>query len=160
GTALAILGPDHRFKTRVYGTGPVDAEGVLQGDLVLVASGDPNLSGRLRDDGPLAFEDEDHSYGGKPVPGDPPLVLPKPPAAVAERGVKRVSGSVRVDASLFPQGEREGGTSMVLSPIVVNDNIVDLTVVPGAEEGAPARLVASPALPYVRFVNQMVTAKA
>jgi PBP4 family serine-type D-alanyl-D-alanine carboxypeptidase len=159
GTALAILGPDHRFKTRVYGTGPVDADGVLQGDLVLVASGDPNLSGRLRDDGTLGFEDEDHSYGGKVVPGDPLLVLRKLAAAVAERGVKRVAGSVRVDASLFPQGEREGGTNMVLSPIVVNDNIVDVTVVPGAEEGAPARLVVSPVVPYVRFVNQMVTAK-
>jgi D-alanyl-D-alanine carboxypeptidase/D-alanyl-D-alanine-endopeptidase (penicillin-binding protein 4) len=93
------------------------------------------------------------------VPGDPLLVLRKLAAAVAERGVKRVAGAVRVDASLFPQGEREGGTSMVLSPVVVNDNIVDLTVIPGAEEGAPVRLVVSPVLPYVRFLNQVVTAK-
>ena len=36
GTALELLGPDHRFRTRVYRTGPI-RNGVLDGDLVLVA---------------------------------------------------------------------------------------------------------------------------
>src|SRR5215472_15430103 len=31
GSALAALGPDHRFHTRVYRTGEVDASGVLRG---------------------------------------------------------------------------------------------------------------------------------
>src|SRR5215470_6405623 len=31
-TALALLGPDHRFRTQVYRTGPLDAEGILDGD--------------------------------------------------------------------------------------------------------------------------------
>src|SRR6476661_8159492 len=52
GTAMGVLGADYRFTTRVYRTGPVSA-GVLKGDLVLVASGDPNLSGRLKSDGTL-----------------------------------------------------------------------------------------------------------
>src|ERR1043166_7648599 len=62
GTALSLLGADYRFRTRVYRTGRVDGEGVLDGDVILVASGDPNLSGRLKDDGTLAFENEEHSY--------------------------------------------------------------------------------------------------
>src|SRR5574342_253001 len=74
GTALALLGADYRFHTRVYRTGPI-TDGTLQGDLVLVASGDSNLSGRIQDDGSLAFENVDHSYAGSPdtraVPGDP-----------------------------------------------------------------------------------------
>ncbi|HEX6257758.1 MAG TPA: D-alanyl-D-alanine carboxypeptidase/D-alanyl-D-alanine-endopeptidase [Euzebyales bacterium] len=42
--ALRILGPDHRFVTRVYATGPIDDAGTLDGDLVLVGGGDPVLA--------------------------------------------------------------------------------------------------------------------
>jgi len=45
---------------------------------VLVASGDLNLSNRIQPDGTLAFENEDHSYGGpdsKGLPGDPLQVV-------------------------------------------------------------------------------------
>jgi D-alanyl-D-alanine carboxypeptidase/D-alanyl-D-alanine-endopeptidase (penicillin-binding protein 4) len=41
--ALRILGPDHRFVTRVYATGPIDRTGAVDGDLVLVGGGDPVL---------------------------------------------------------------------------------------------------------------------
>ena len=40
--ALEVLGPDHRWRTDVHVTGPV-REGRLEGDLVLVGSGDPFL---------------------------------------------------------------------------------------------------------------------
>ncbi|RYH10092.1 D-alanyl-D-alanine carboxypeptidase/D-alanyl-D-alanine-endopeptidase [Tropicimonas sp. IMCC6043] len=47
--ALELLGPNHRFATRLVATGPVEA-GVLKGDLVLVGSGDPTLdTDRLAD---------------------------------------------------------------------------------------------------------------
>ncbi|HEX4921688.1 MAG TPA: D-alanyl-D-alanine carboxypeptidase, partial [Candidatus Bathyarchaeia archaeon] len=55
GTALELFGGDYRFHTYVYRTGPIDQKGVLEGDLVLVASGDLNLSGRIQSDGTLAF---------------------------------------------------------------------------------------------------------
>src|ERR1051325_8244383 len=64
GTALALLGADCRFKTRVYRTGPRDGDGPLHGDLILLAGGDPNPPARIRSDGTLAFENEDHSYDG------------------------------------------------------------------------------------------------
>lgn len=41
-TALATLGPDHRFRTTLVATGPL-GDGVLEGDLVLVGSGDPTF---------------------------------------------------------------------------------------------------------------------
>src|SRR5579859_5736519 len=62
GTAMALLGKDYRFHTPVYRTGPIGSDGTLHGDLVLVASGDANLSGRIQPDGTLAFENEDHCY--------------------------------------------------------------------------------------------------
>jgi len=78
GSALEILGADYRFRTRVYRTGDIDAAGTLHGDIVLVASGDTNLSGRIRADGTLAFENVDHTYGGPDshgLDGDPLAVV-------------------------------------------------------------------------------------
>jgi len=164
GTALALLGADYRFHTRVYRTGPLDPAGVVHGDLILLASGDPNLSARIQPDGTLAFENEDHCYGGsvdtRAVPGDPLTVLRQMARQVADRGVRRVEGQVRVDASLFPEGDAELGTGAVISPIIVNDNIIDVTASPGAAAGAPAKLQVSPATAYVRFINQATTGAA
>ena len=157
GTALELLGADYRFHTRVYRTGPIGADGTLVGDLVLVASGDPNLSGRARADGTLAFKDEDHSYAGEAVEGDPLAVIRSLAAQVAARGVKRVTGRIIVDASLFKGGDREGGTGVVISPIVVNDNVIDILVTPGRNAGDPASITVSPATSYLRFTGRAVT---
>jgi D-alanyl-D-alanine carboxypeptidase/D-alanyl-D-alanine-endopeptidase (penicillin-binding protein 4) len=163
GTALSLLGSDHRFHTRVYRTGPVE-DGTLNGDLVLVASGDPNLSGRINADGTLAFENEDHSYDGDPntraVPGDPLLVIRRLAQQVSDKGIKKIRGSVLVDASMFREGARELGTGVVMSPIVVNDNIIDVVVSPGATEGAPVTFKSSPMTSYVTFTNRATTGKA
>src|ERR1700680_3870458 len=40
GTVLAKLGGEYRFHTRIYRTGPIEKNGTLKGDLILVASGD------------------------------------------------------------------------------------------------------------------------
>ena len=162
GTALGVLGADYRFTTRVYRTGAVTG-GVLNGDIVLVASGDPNISNRLKSDGTLAFENVDHAYDADPntraVPGDPLTVLRSLAKQIREKGITRVRGSVIVDASLFREGDRELGTGVVISPIIVNDNLVDVTIGPGAD-GATASLATSPTTGYVRFVNRVTTSPA
>jgi len=164
GTALELLGPDYRFHTRVYRTGSITSDGTLDGDVVLVASGDPNLSARVRPDGTLAFENEDHAYNGdvstRAVPGDPLLVLREIARQTAQRGVKRIHGRVLVDATLFDGGDKELGAGTVISPIVVNDNLVDMMVTPGASVGAQAIVSPSPATGYVRFVNHLTTGSA
>ncbi|HEY9086097.1 MAG TPA: D-alanyl-D-alanine carboxypeptidase/D-alanyl-D-alanine-endopeptidase [Candidatus Tyrphobacter sp.] len=165
GTALGVLGPAFRFTTPVYRTGPVDSSGVLHGDLVLVASGDPDLSQRIQPDGTLAFENEDHAYDGSPgtkaVPGDPLAVLRELAKQVAARGIRSVTGRVVVDASLFPDGGAEAGTGTEVSPVILNDNIVDVIVAPGAKVGDPVIVTSiSPQTPYARFVNAATTAAA
>jgi D-alanyl-D-alanine carboxypeptidase/D-alanyl-D-alanine-endopeptidase (penicillin-binding protein 4) len=156
-TALEVLGPDHRFRTRLYRTGPVVA-GVVQGDLVLVASGDPNLSGRARPDGSYAFIDQDHSYSGQPLADDPLTVIKAMAAQVAARGIRGVTGQVVVDASLFAEGARELGTRVTLSPLVINDNVIDLVVTPGASAGAPATVTVSPQTSYLTVQATLTTA--
>jgi D-alanyl-D-alanine carboxypeptidase/D-alanyl-D-alanine-endopeptidase (penicillin-binding protein 4) len=161
GTTLSLLGTDYRFRTNVYRTGGVDADGTLHGDLVLLASGDPNLSGRMRANGTLAFENEDHSYDGGPdtraVPGDPLAALHDFAQQIAGDGIKRVTGRVIVDDTLYSGGFPEAGTGAVVSPIMVNDNIVDVTVKPGAKPGDPTTFAVSPQSSYTKFVNQSTT---
>ena len=161
GSALTLLGPEHRFHTRVYRTGPVDAQGTLRGDLILVGSGDLNLSGRIQPGDTLGFTNEDHAYDADPstaaVPGDPLLVIRQLAAQVAQHGIRRVTGRVLVDVSLFPEGQRELGTGVVMSPIVVNDNLVDVTIGGGSSVGAATTVSVSPASAYVKFVNRSTT---
>jgi N-acyl-D-amino-acid deacylase len=160
GTVLAKLGADYRFHTIIYRTGPIDKKGTLKGDLVLVASGDPNLSNRIQPDATLSFVDEDHSYGGPAVTGDPLTVIKELAKAIAAKGIHRVEGRVLVDASLFQDGGREGGTGVVISSIVVNDNVIDLIASPGAKAGDPVTLSVSPKTAYANFVNLLTTSAA
>jgi len=164
GTTLELLGAGYRFHTRVYHTGTLSPDGTLTGDVILVASGDPNLSNRIQPDGTLAFENHDHAYGGSPdtraVPGDPLAVIRELAGQIARKGVRRIRGRVLVDISLYPEGTHEGGTGVVISPIIVNDNVIDMTVSPGAKEGDPVRISASPATTYAAFINQAKTGPA
>jgi PBP4 family serine-type D-alanyl-D-alanine carboxypeptidase len=160
GTVLAKLGADYRFHTRIYCTAPIDKNGKLKGDLVLVASGDPNLSNRIRPDGSLAFVDEDHSYNGPAVDGDPLAVIKQLAKDVAAKGLRKIEGRILVDASLFPDGPREGGTNVVMSSIMVNDNVIDLMLTPAGKSGDPATLISTPQTSYVKFVSHVITGLA
>jgi PBP4 family serine-type D-alanyl-D-alanine carboxypeptidase len=156
GAALALLGPDYRFQTRIFRSGPV-VKGVLHGDLILVASGDPNLSGRVRRDGTLSFTDEDHSYGGPPFtdyPGAPIVSLAK---QIAAMGIKRVTGKMLVDTEMFDP-VREVGSNVVVSPIVINDNVIDVAV-ERSLPGQYAVLRPMPNVPYIRFRSKIRTGR-
>jgi dihydroorotase/N-acyl-D-amino-acid deacylase len=160
GTVLASLGADYRFHTRIYRTGELDKKGKLKGDLILVASGDPNLSNRIRPDGTLAFVDEDHSYNGPAVDGDPLAVIKQLAKDVAAKGIRKIDGRVLVDTTLFPDGPREGGTGVVMSSIIVNDNVIDIVATPGAKQGDPATLVTAPQTSYIKFTGRPTTGPA
>jgi N-acyl-D-amino-acid deacylase len=160
GTLLAKLGADYRFHTRVYHTGPIDKHGTLKGDLILVASGDPNLSNRIQPDGTLAFVDHDHSYNGPALPGDPLAVIQEFVSQIKSKGVRKIEGKIYVDASLMPDSEREGGTGVVMSSIMVNDNVIDLVGKPGSKPGDAVQLSVSPQSSYLHFVNNVVTGDA
>jgi D-alanyl-D-alanine carboxypeptidase/D-alanyl-D-alanine-endopeptidase (penicillin-binding protein 4) len=161
GTALALLGENYRFHTRVYYNGSITPDGTLDGDLVLVASGDTNLSARVRPDDTLAFTSSDHAYAGplpgKSVPGDPLRVLKELAAGVLMKGIWRIRGNVIVDASLFPSNQVEPGTHTTISPVVLNDNVIDVIATPARSAGGPVSIEAAPALTYLKVINRVRT---
>jgi len=164
GTALALLGENYRFHTRVYHTGSITPDGTLQGDLVLVASGDPNLSGRVKLDDTLDYVARDHSYAGVsvavPVRGDPLRVFKELASAVLMKGIWRIRGNVIIDASLFPSNQVEPATHTTISPVMLNDNVLDVTVAAASSPGGPVSISVSPELPYLKVINQVKTGKA
>ncbi len=163
GTALALLGANYRFHTRVYYTGSITEDGTLQGDLVLVASGDPNLSGRVQLKDTLDFTTSDHSYAGvlpgKSVAGEPLRVFKELASGVLMKGIWRIRGNVIVDASLFPSNQVEPGTHTTISPVVFNDNVIDVTVTSDSSAGGPVTIEVSPALAYLKVINKVSTGK-
>ena len=88
--ALALIGPDYKFRTTVETTGTLDRYGRLSGDLVLVGHGDPNLSGR------------ELPYDLKTQRNDDPIqALESLADALVQKGVKFIDGDIVADDSYF-----------------------------------------------------------
>ncbi len=164
--ALLDLGADYRFVTPVVHDGQLDkASGRLNGRLVLVAQGDPSLGGRTGTDGSLLFVDNDHSYAGPMsrstiVQADPLAGLDHLAREVAASGVKAITGAVVVDDRLFDPAESSGSGPRRVTPIVVNDNVIDIVVTPGARAGEPATVKIVPETAFVSFDARVETVAA
>lgn len=141
--ALDALGPGYRFQTPVYRRGSVDRDGVLRGDLVLEASGDLTLGGRTTSRGTVAFTSFDHveanSLGSAILTPQNPLAgIDALANQVARSGIRRVTGDVAIDDRLFRSFRVPNG-NVLITPITVNDNLIDVTITPTAP-GRPARV--------------------
>ena len=162
-TALDALGPDYRFETPVVRRGELK-EGTLTGDLVLIASGDLTFGGRTDEKGHIAFTNSDHTYAS--TFGKSELTEPDPLAGlkelarlVAASGVKRVTGDVVVDDRLFEQSQSSGSGPTRVTPIMINDNVIDILVTPG-KEGSPAKVSWRPQTSSVRVDERVETVAA
>lgn len=161
--ALEIMGADHQFVTKVYRRGRL-ANGVVEGDLILLAAGDPNLGGRAGPSGRIAYRAIDHTYADANTPaelvdGDPLTGLRELARQVALAGIRRVSGDVLIDDGLFDRAESTGSGPVRLTPIVINDNLIDILVTP-TQPGTPARLEVRPASKYLSVANGVETVPA
>ncbi len=141
GLALNELGPEHTFETPVYARGEVDRDGVLAGDLILVANGDLTMGGRTTPQGTVAFTNFDHTEANSL--GSAILTAPDPLAGVDElaeqvaaAGIRTVEGDVIVDDRLFDLFRVPNG-NVLITPIIINDNLIDVTIIP-TQPGQPA----------------------
>jgi serine-type D-Ala-D-Ala carboxypeptidase/endopeptidase (penicillin-binding protein 4) len=163
--ALSALGGDYAFETPVYRRGDV-ADGRLRGDLILVGSGDLSLGGRTDPTGKLVFKDHDHIYANwlstatEVVDTDPLAGLNALARQVKEAGVRQVNGDVLVDDRLFAKARGSGSGPDVVTPVVVNDNVVDVIVTPAAKAGDPAVARFLPQTDYVQVDVQVDTVAA
>ena len=139
--AWQTLGPDSRIRTPVYEHGNRTGSR-LDGDLILVGAGDITFGGRTRPDGTVAYTDVDHVDAGT-VPGATLTPESAGRDLVARRagsgsGLTRIRGDVVVDHRLFSSTWDPQPT-----PVMINDNVVDVLVRPAAA-GQPATLSVRP----------------
>jgi D-alanyl-D-alanine carboxypeptidase/D-alanyl-D-alanine-endopeptidase (penicillin-binding protein 4) len=147
-TAMALLklGPNYRFETRLIEE--------PSGDLTLVGSGDPSMSGR-------AYP---YRHG---EPSGPPLAAIEDLASKAvANGLTAVRGDVVGDDRLYPwipyppswtQDDAVGENGAPVSALTVTDNLITVTFTPGARAGDLATLSLSPALEYFAIDNRILT---
>lgn len=87
-TALELLGAGYRFETKIGYTGTIDESGVLNGNLVVVSGGDPTL-------GSAYFCQA----------GERTHFLDEWVAAVQRSGIKKITGKLVLDASVYETEE-------------------------------------------------------
>lgn len=165
--AMDVLGASYRFETPVYARGKIDSQGHLKGDLILVASGDLTMGGRTTVDGKIAYTRGDHTYanyGGltELTQTDPMAGLKDLARQISALGIKEIDGDVIVDDRLFKTYQPPVQATLdqyLVSPIMINDNLIDLEVVPG-EPGGNATLIWRPQIECYNVTSRVVTSDA
>ena len=144
--ALSRLGPDYRFETRIVRE--------PSGDVVLLGSGDPSLSGRA------------YPYTHNGTNGDPLAAIEALADQAVAAGLRRVNGNIVGDDqrylwSPYPPSWTEDDIlhdyGAPVSALTLNDNTIALQVRPGAKAGALAAISLSPPVEYFRIDNRVTT---
>ncbi len=143
--ALALLGPEFRWKTTVLGAPPPEGgkvinSGEVRGDLYVKTSGDPTLS--TQDLNALA-------------------------SSLFAVGLRKVRGGLVVDANAFdpsnlaPAFEQKDDSAAFRAPssaASLNANTATVTITPAAAAGAPARVTVEPSSPALVIAGTTTTA--
>jgi D-alanyl-D-alanine carboxypeptidase/D-alanyl-D-alanine-endopeptidase (penicillin-binding protein 4) len=146
--AARKLGWDFRYITRVVATGALKADGTLDGNLVIVGSGDPTINPRH----PERWHALDDWAG-----------------QIAARGVRIINGHLIGDDNAFAEPGWGSGWSWddlvtdygsPIGALQYNENEVELLIGPGMEAGRPAIISSSPLGNGLLIDNQAVTAAA
>src|SRR6266542_4045040 len=144
--ALHFLGPDYKFKTTFWRQGGIK-DGVLNGPLLVVGGGNPNISGR--------FYNDDYN-----------AVFDKWAAGLKAAGVTRVAGELILNDSFFdsvlrhpewPAGQEAKWYQAPVSALAYNDGVVLVGIRPGARPGKPAAISIEPPTASLRALSSART---
>lgn len=144
--ALLRLGPDYRFTTRLVRE--------PSGDVALIGSGDPSLSGRV------------YPYTKDSVSGPPLRALEALADSAVAGGLTRIDGDVVGDDRLYPwapyppswtQDDMLRDYGAPVSALTLNDNTITPIIQPATEVGDAAQISLSPAIEYYAIDNRIVT---
>lgn len=142
--ALEILGPDWRYKTKLFISGNIK-DGILDGDLLIKGSGDPSISSHFL--GSFNFMDNWAE-------------------ALKRRGIKRVEGDVVVDPSCFDEEGYGPGWAKdyemkwyapKVNGLTINDGCLDITFIPGSEVGNNTTMEIFPQTDIIQVENRVKT---
>jgi serine-type D-Ala-D-Ala carboxypeptidase/endopeptidase (penicillin-binding protein 4) len=154
--ALAILGSDYRFRTTLESKAAIGSDGRLNGDIVLVGRGDPDLSNVKF---PFAGEIE------REGPADEALA--ELVGGAMAKGLREINGDIIADDSFFPYDPYPAGWEAgdlffefgaPVSAIAFNENILTAQIRPGARVGDPALIITEPAAAADSFSSALTTA--
>lgn len=144
GIALDLLGANYRWRTSVYANAKPDANGAIQGDLILYGRGAPDLVARSKD--------EDRGS------------LAKLADSLYASGVRSVTGNVIGDESYFRGNSLGDGWQWTdlqwyfgaeASALSINGNEVAVNFVPSSNAGEPSVVRTSDTENYVTVQNRM-----
>ena len=149
GAALTLLGSEYRFETRLYADGEIRG-GRLDGNLIVVGAGDPDLTG----DGRESQEQ----------------LLPRLVEAIRDTGLRRITGRLVIDDLVFDRQyvpstwrrtELKSPFNAPASGFSLFENCVTINVRPGDAAGDPARatLVGQPGVFQVLCRAKTVSGK-
>jgi serine-type D-Ala-D-Ala carboxypeptidase/endopeptidase (penicillin-binding protein 4) len=146
--AAERLGWDFTFETTLHATGPI-VQGVLEGDLVVVGSGDPSISTR----------DDAATRGTFELWAD----------VLRTRGIRRIAGRIVGDDRAFADEAYGAGWAWDTLPygyaapigaLQVNENTLRLTLAPGRSAGARASVTIEDEGADVTVRHEVVTGPA
>ncbi len=144
--ALHFLGPDYKFKTTFWRRGEIK-DGVLNGALLVVGGGDPNISGR--------FYNDDYN-----------AVFDKWAAGLKAAGITCVAGELILNDSFFdsmlrhpewPAGQEAKWYQAPISALAYNDGVVLIGIRPGPRPGRPAAISIEPPTASLRALSSART---
>lgn len=141
-SALAILSSDFTFRTTFAYKGNIQADGLLQGDVIVIGGGDPTLGSRYFKTDPIA------SFV----------------SVLQKKGIRQIKGNICIDSHLYgaeivpnkwiweDMGNYYGSGVWGLN---YKDNTYELFLRSKSAGSKPEILKTIPVIPSIKFINQL-----